>query len=354
MSSANLPVRKNKGFTQEALTLCHSSDLIDLHIDTLIPARLWGYSPLKRNKPWIFGRHFFGHLDLPRMQEGGVRGAMWSITTNPLRSPKSRWHTLLRNIEGVKTLIQKSQGQLMFVRSVAEYHEAKERGAQACILSIQGGNAIEAASPAQLPDQLITRITLIHLTHSCFGTSSTPTHWFRRNKGLTPKGKDLVAQLNEARIFVDLAHIHPKGFWDALDAHDPDLPPIDTHTGVCGIRKHWRNLDDRQIKAIADRGGVVGIIFAANFLKRRRGPKNADMIVEHIEHTINIAGEDSVALGSDFDGLISPPLEVSTGSDYPILVQKMLDKGWTHTRIKKILGENFLRCWSRLRPTTPE
>ena len=351
MSPANLPVLKNKGYSKEAWQLCQESDLIDLHIDTLIPNRLWGYNPLKRNKPWFFGRHFFGHLDLPRMQDSAVTGAMWSITTNPFRSAKSRWKTFNRNIEHLRNIVQESNGQLMIARSVEEYQKAKSQGAQACMLSIQGGNAIEAASPAQIEDKLITRITLIHLTHSCFGTSSTPTHWFRNNKGLTSKGKDFVAQLNEERIFVDLAHIHPDGFWDALEVHSPDLPPIDTHTGVCGARKHWRNLDDKQVKAIADRGGVIGIIFAANFLKRRNGPRDANMIIEHIEHTINIAGEDAVALGSDFDGLISPPLEVSTGSDYPILIQRMLDKGWSHSRIQKIMGQNFLSCWERLRPS---
>lgn len=351
MSLANLPIVNNKAFTQEALHLCAESDLIDLHIDTLIPNRLWGYNPLRRNKPWIFGRHFFGHLDLPRMQDSTVTGAMWSITTNPFRSPKNRWKTLNNNIQRMNKLIANAQGKLMFARSVEEYYEAKNQGSQACLMSIQGGNALEAAHPNQLPDKLITRITLIHLTHSCFGTSSTPTHWFRGNKGLTQKGKDFVAQLNEEKIFVDLAHIHPQGFWDALDAHDPDLPPIDTHTGVCGARKHWRNLDDQQLKAIADRGGVIGIIFAANFLKRRKGPRDAGMIVEHIEHAIHVAGEDAIALGSDFDGLISPPLDISTGSDYPVLVQKMLDKGWSHKRIKKILGQNFLASWSRLRPS---
>ena len=95
----------------------------------------------------------------------------------------------------------------------------------------------------------------------------------------------------------------------------------------------------------------MGIIFAANFLKRRHGPNTADMVVEHIEHVIKVAGEDVVGIGSDFDGFISPPLELSTGSDYPVLVQRMLDRSWSHARIQKVLGGNFLACWSRLRPT---
>ncbi|MEC7984624.1 MAG: membrane dipeptidase [Myxococcota bacterium] len=350
MSLANPLTSKKRHCSAEAIQLCQESELIDLHIDTFIPPRLWGYDPLRRNKHWIFGRHFFGHLDVPRMQEGGVSGAMWSITTNPFRSARNRWRTFLHNLETMETMFQRSNGRLMRVRSVEEYHRARSQKAQACMISIQGGNAIEYATPKDIPDQSVTRITLIHLTHSCYGTSSTPTHFFRRHKGLTKRGKELVRQLNEERIFVDLAHIHPTGFWDAVDAHDKHLPLIDTHTGVCGTRKHWRNIDDRQIKAIADSGGVVGIIFAANYIQRRGGPKTADMIVEHIEHTINLGGEDCVALGSDFDGLITPPLELASGDAYPVLVQRMLDRKWSTSRIKKVLGSNFLQCWSRLRP----
>ena len=93
-------------FSQEALDLCAEAELIDLHIDTFIPTRLFGYKPLKRNKPWIFGRHFFGHLDLPRMNDSAVSGAMWSITTNPFRTAKSRWHTFQRNVQNMRTLFE--------------------------------------------------------------------------------------------------------------------------------------------------------------------------------------------------------------------------------------------------------
>ena len=108
MSHANPLSFKKRHCSAEAVSLCQESELIDLHIDTFIPPRLWGYNPLKRNKNWIFGRHFFGHLDVPRMQEGGVSGAMWSITTNPFRSAKKRWTVFLENLKkGLKLLYLK-------------------------------------------------------------------------------------------------------------------------------------------------------------------------------------------------------------------------------------------------------
>src|SRR6185436_7324112 len=113
--------------------------------------------------------------------------------------------------------------------------------------------------------------------------------------------------LNEARAFVDLAHIHRSSFWGAVEAHDKSQPLIATHTGVCGVKEHWRNLDDAQIKAIADTGGTIGIIYAANFLRSDKTAKDGDMVVEHMRHIIDVAGEDFVSIGSDYDGAITPP-----------------------------------------------
>ena len=158
--------------------------------------------------------------------------------------------------------------------------------------------------------------------------------------------------MNHGRIFVDLAHIHPASFWDAIDVHNPDQPLLVTHTGVSGARPHWRNLDDQQLKAIAKTGGVVGIIFAENFLKSPHLPKGAAMILAHLNHAISIIGEDHVGLGSDLDGAISPPTELCSGEQYPILVQKMLDANWSELRIRKVLGLNFLSALRQLREPT--
>jgi membrane dipeptidase len=171
-----------------------------------------------------------------------------------------------------------------------------------------------------------------------------------RRGGLTAAGKDHVRALDAERILVDLAHINPAGFWDAVEVHDRSLPLIATHTGVNGVRPYWRNLDDRQIKAIADSGGTIGIIFAQIFLKRRRGPKDAGMILDHMQHVIDVAGEDFVSIGSDYDGMIVPPPDLRCGSHYPRLVQKMLDRRWSDTRIRKVLGGNFLRVFEAVRP----
>jgi membrane dipeptidase len=245
-----------------------------------------------------------------------------------------------------------SSGTVRVARTLAEYREVRAAGAHACLVAVQGGNALDAApdGPASIPDRLVTRVTLLHLTSSALGTTSTPIPSLRRHKGLTAKGKALVEQLDAARVFVDLAHIHPDGFWDAVEVHDPSLPLLATHTGVAGVTPHWRNLDDDQLRAIADTGGVVGIIFSVHFLRGRHGHRDAAMIVEHLAHVVKVVGEDFAALGSDLDGAIVPPPDLRGVDRWPRLVQAMLDRGWKEPRIRKILGENFLRAFGALRP----
>jgi membrane dipeptidase len=338
--------------TQEAVELSRSSDFIDLHTDTLIPHRLWGYDPRARNQSWWLGRRFFTHLDLPRMDEGGLSGAMWSITTNPFRTPVGRWRCFLLNLESLEALCSQTGGPRL-VRSNDEYMAAKGEGLHACFPAIQGGNALEGAQdgPLSIPGSRIVRVTLLHLTNSVYGATSSPLHFLRASKGLQPAGRTLVEQLNAARVFVDLAHIHPKGFWDALEVHDRSQPLLVTHTGVSGIRPHWRNLDDDQLRAVASTGGVVGIIFERHYLRKAMGQCSAETVIEHMAHAIRTVGEDHVGVGSDFDGAITPPADLADGRSYPILVQRMLERGWSRERIGKILGGNFLRCLKELRPS---
>ena len=327
--------------------------MIDLHVDTFIASRIIRYDFLTRHRSGPFGRHLVGQSDLPRLNEGGYTGAMWSITTNPLKSAPGRWKAFEKNLTKFRAFVDRSAGAMRFVRSLAEYRAAREAGAHAVLLSIQGGQAIEAApsGAASIPDRLLTRVTLVHLLSSSIGATATPVPFGRTDYGLTEYGRMFVRDLNANRVFVDLAHIHPKSFWDAVRVHDASQPLIVTHTGVNGVLPHWRNLDDAQIKAIASSGGTIGIIFEPNFLKRAGGPTDGRMIVEHIQHVIKVAGDDFVSLGSDYDGFISPPPDLASVDQLPRLVQYLLDAGLSEVTVQKVLGGNFLRAFGLLRPT---
>jgi membrane dipeptidase len=336
----------------EARAIARASEVIDLHLDTFITVRVFGWDIFKRHGRGLHGGRMFGHLDLPRMKDGCLTGGMWSITTNPFRTQQGRWRTFLRNVERMRELVSSSSGQLALVRTLSEYKEARARGAHAVMLSVQGGNCFDGApqSFGSVPDRLITRVTLVHLTSSQIGATSSPFSMLRADKRLTEKGRELIRAMNAERAFVDLAHIHPLSFWDAVEVHDKTQPLIATHTGVSGVKPHWRNLDDRQIKTIADSGGTIGIIYAANFLRRSGGPRDADMVLEHMEHVIKVAGEDFVSIGSDLDGAITPPRDLRGADTYVWLVERMLRRGWPPDRIRKALGLNYLRAFGLLRP----
>ena len=344
-------VARQLGVSREAVDLTRSCEVIDLHLDTFIPVRLYGYDPSRHHGLGPTQGRFFGHLDLPRAKAGGLTGGMWSITTNPFRSPQRRWRMFQKNLTRLTEWID-TQSELQRVRTRGEYDAARADGKHACMIAVQGGNCFDAApeSVASVPDRVLTRVTVLHLTNSRLGTTSTPIPSWRKDRGLTRDGCRLVEALNAERVFVDLAHIHPESFWDVVDVHDRSQPLIDTHTGVKGVTPMWRNLDDRQLKAIADSGGTIGVIFAVQFLKTKEGHRDGRMVLAHLQHIIETVGEDFASIGSDYDGAIIPPPDLRSGDAYPRLVQHMLDAGWSDTRIAKILGGNFLRAFQHLRP----
>ncbi len=345
-------VAKNLGIPLEAAELALDCEIIDLHLDTFIPVRLFGYDVYRRHGLGVLRGCFFGHLDLPRAQAGGLTGGCWSITTNPFRSRRGRWRAFERNLKHLSDLVVRSSGAVRIVKTASEYASARSDGAHAVFLAVQGGNCFEGAPEGILsvPDGLITRVTVVHLTNSVYGASSSPVSQFRPEKGLTPEGRDFVRALNEARVFVDLAHIHPDGFKDAVEVHDQTQPLIVTHTGVSGVNPHWRNLDDAQIKAVAKTGGTIGVIYSAYYLKGATTPDDGRMVVDHMEHIIRVAGEDFVSIGTDYDGAITPPHDFKSANSYPRLVAYMLERGWSPERIQKILAGNYLRALKLLRP----
>jgi len=332
--------------SEEAVAALRETDAIDLHIDTFIPMRLWGYDIAEQHGRGLLRGHFGGHLDLPRLGHAGISAAMWSVTTNPFRSRRGRWRVVKANFARLRAELESNE--VVIATSYAEYKAARARGAHVALFSIQGGNALDDSPEDPRPDPALIRVTLVHLTNSRVGRSSNPTQ-LTRSEALTAHGRELIGKLNRQRVFVDLAHICKQGFWEALEVHDKSQPALVTHTGVEGVSPHWRNLDDEQIRAVADTGGVVGIMFHEPFL-RRPGPRDASMVIDHMQHVIDVAGEDYAALGSDYDGAITPPPDLRSGDSYPRLVENMLRRGWSTTRIEKVLGGNFLRAFRHLRP----
>ena len=306
--------------------------------------RVFGYDLTRRHGRGALGARLYSQADLPRLVEAGVGGAVMSVATNPFRRAGRRLSTALDNLERLRATVDRSSVPARVVADLASYRRAREDGQVACFLAIQGGNAADADGDAveRLPDA-VSRVTLMHLTRSSLGSPSSP---WAGDRGLTEAGRRYVEALNRRRILCDLAHAGTRTFWDALAVHDRDVPPIVSHTGVCGVHRSWRNLEDAQVRAVAERGGVVGIMYHCGFL----GGRSAEDVVRHLEHVVNVGGEDAAALGSDWDGLIVTPRDMPTVGELPVLVQRMLDRQWSPARIGKILGANYLRVMGDVRP----
>jgi membrane dipeptidase len=255
----------------------------------------------------------------------------------------------LANITRLGRLLEDSPG-VAVVRRGAEYHAARREGRHAAFLGIQGGNALEFdLEDFDRPELAkLCLVTLMHFTRSRIGAPALPKALVSGDQHLTDFGRDYVRKLNEKRVLVDLAHVSREGFWDALEVHDKTLPPAVSHAGCDAVYPHFRNLTDEQLRAVADRGGVIGIMFQSNFLGPSTWRGKVEWVVDHIMHAVRVVGAAHVALGSDFDGAIVPPRDLSTVLHLPRLVELMLQRGLSEQAIQQILGISFLETLERL------
>jgi membrane dipeptidase len=333
----------------EAVHLYLDSEVVDLHNDHYVPVRLYGYNPHKRHGLGLTRGYFVGQSDLPRLREARLTCTVFDIATNPLRRAGNRAAIAHKNIERITADLLRHPTHFRLVKNHSQFLAAREKGLMGCYIGIQGGQAFQHSRETMeaIPD-IVHRITLVHLTNSQIGTTSSPLG--KSADGLTSKGRELVEIMNHKRILVDLAHIDRPGFMHAAQIHDKSQPLICTHTGVLGMREHWRNIDDEQILTVTDTGGTIGIMFQSSFLDDTLTRCNPERVLDHMEHVISVAGDECVSIGTDYDGMIIPPHNLRQVTDMPRLVQLMLDRNWSEQRIRRILGLNALRVFKEIRP----
>jgi membrane dipeptidase len=310
---------------------------IDLHADTLMWGRWFGYDMLKRHSPPLPKKALLGHVDLPRMREGGVGAQFFGLVSLPMMG---RVRGLARAIDEQIDVLDETLARtrdIRLARTKKEIEEHSRDGAASALLGIEGAHALEG--DFENLERFARRgVRYLGLLHFSANEAGFPAYGRgARDEGLTMWGRELVARCEALDVIVDLAHINRRGFLDACAMSK--RAPIVSHTGVLGAFDHWRNIDDAQLRAIADRGGCVGVIFCPRYL----GGDGIDAVVKHLKHILDVVGEDCPALGSDWDGFIVPTRDLADPTGLPLLTAALLDAGFKENTISKILRDNALR-----------
>ncbi len=314
-----------------------------------------------------------GHLDWPRMKQGGFVGGFFAVYVPsestgvdvdalmthpqydvPLPAPLPLATSQQVTVHMAALLIRierASKGEVKICRTAADIRDCIDTGKLAAILHIEGAEGID-------PD--------LHMLDVLYGSGlrSIGPVWSRPNifghgvpfrypstpdtgPGLTERGMELVRACNRLKIMIDLSHLNEKGFWDV--ARLSDAPLVATHSNAYAISPHSRNLTDKQLAAIRESRGMVGVNFATSFI-RPDGQRNDDTpleeMIRHMDHLIEHVGVDGVGFGSDFDGA-TIPAEIGDVRGLPRLVEAMRKHGYDEATLRKLCYENWVNVLER-------
>ena len=352
------------------MTSPRSVPIFDGHNDVLL--RLYRRGGADAPRAFLDGEAK-GQLDLPMARQGGFAGGLFAIfvpsskpetiapdVNSPPQQPAGSDASLPPGVEMtaaqrvvfsmVSLLLRierESKGRVRVCRNINDIRQCLEDGVLAPVLHIEGAEAIDP------------NFELLEVLHAA-GLRSLGPVWSRSNAfghgvpfvcpsspdtgpGLTDLGKALVRACNRLGILIDLSHLNERGFWDV--AGISNAPLVATHSNAHALSPHSRNLTDKQLAAIRETGGLVGVNFAISFL-RPDGARDADtpvaLVVDHLEHILKQVGEDGVGIGSDFDGA-KVPAGIANAAGLQNLVEVMGTRGFGEPLIEKVCFRNWLR-----------
>ncbi len=289
------------------------------------------------------------HTDLPRMKAGGVTGEFFSIFVDRVYVGNGAARRALQLIDLVYQQVERHPDHLVLARTAADIRKAKADQKIAALMGLEGGHAIENSLSA-LRDFHRLGVRYMTLTHTNTNDWADSAGFSGpavvRHHGLSPFGERVVAEMQRIGMLVDVSHVSDETFFAVMRV--AKAPVIASHSSARAIRNDRRNLSDEMLRALAKNGGVAMVNFWPRYLdpdydKKPRPTTKLSVLIDHIEHMVEVAGEDHVGLGSDFDGVDSLP-EGMTGIDgLPSITRALLERGHGEARVKKILGGNFLR-----------
>src|SRR5271154_1822429 len=371
-----------------AKRLHFSTIVLDTHDDTTQRFFSKDFDIGKRNPD--------GHIDIPRMREGGMNAIFFSIWIDGRIMGPAAVQKALDQIDAVRENVKKYSKDMLLARTADDVRRAHAQGKIAALMGIEGGHMIgnDIRMVRIFADLGARYMTLSHFYNTEWSDSSTdkPAH-----NGLTDFGKDVVREMNRQGAVVDISHVSDKTFYDALEVSK--APLLASHSSCRALCNHARNMTDDMIKALAAKGGVIQINYEKSFIdqaykdaydKETGGvvehmselTKNCnndeacisremaklqqkltaegklphvswERIIDHIDHAVKLVGADHVGLGSDFDGADMPD-GMEDCSKLPKITEALLRKGYSESDIRKILGENTLRVMEQAETVSRE
>ena len=381
-----LAVRSSSGdeVAERARKLHFSSIVLDTHDDTTQRFFSKSFDLGKRNPD--------GHIDIPRMRDGGMNAIFFSIWIDGRIMGPAAVQKALDQIDAVHENVRKFSNDMVFARTAEDVRRAHAQGKIAALMGVEGGHMIgnDIRMVRIFGDLGVRYMTLSHFYNDEWADSSTdkPAH-----NGLTDYGKEIVREMNRQGIMVDISHVSDKTFYDALEVSK--APLIASHSSCRALCNHVRDMSDDMIKALAGKGGVIQINYEKSFIDQdyknaydkatggagvvgtlNQAVKNCgddqecvsraetalerkmteegklphvswERIVDHIDHAAKLVGADHVGLGSDFDGATMPE-GMEDCSKLPKITEALLRKGYSEDDIRKILGGNTLRVMEQV------
>jgi membrane dipeptidase len=384
--SASKEQKANAQTVDHGLEIHQRAIVMDMHADT--PQRLVD------EKVDLARRLSDGHFDSVRAKEGGVDAQFFSIWVEPELFGLGGAGARKRaddQIGAVRVLTAKHPETWTLATSAADIRQIAAAGKLAALIGLEGGYALD--------DRLENVERYYKLGVRYLSPAwSVSTSWagssgdeIGKRRGLTDFGKRVVGEMNRLGMMIDVSHVSDKAFWDIVTAST--RPVIATHSACRAIVNVPRNLDDEMIRALAQTGGVVCVIFYPEFLEpgwsekrqrvdaeiaplvqrasgeergdaahkklardrvrreeyaRRLPPVSLSRLVDHIDHIVKLVGVEHVGIGSDFDGVQAMLSDLASVADLPNLTRELLRRGYSESDIEKILGGNMLRVMERV------
>ncbi|SUJ14428.1 Membrane dipeptidase (Peptidase family M19) [Sphingobacterium spiritivorum] len=347
--------------------------VVDVHNDVI-------YESIFKGKD-IAKRLTTGHTDLPRLKEGGVDVQVFAVWSDDKNWKKGAFKHANDQIDALEKMISGNSDQIELAKSSKDIDAILNKGKIAAVIGVEGGNMIESKieNLEKLYNRGVRYLTLTWnynlpwVTAAAIEVKTSSD----KGKGLTAHGKDIIRRMNELGMMVDLSHGGEKTFYDVIATSTK--PILVSHSNAYALMPHYRNLKDAQLEALKKNGGVIGVNFYSGFLdptytervrklyrkhfgdkgnyklsptrqyeklpKKLQQEANAPMskLLEHINYLVKKVGIDHVAIGSDYDGIESPPRELEDVSKFPLLTKALLEQGYSKEDVGKIMGGNFLR-----------